>query len=54
MFITRKNKILKTITMLDRRIFKGSRNKEENLIEELKKDMDALNIPNKLAVSKIF
>jgi hypothetical protein len=42
----------KTITMLDRRIFKGGRNKEENLIEELKKDMDALNIPNKLAVLK--
>ena len=39
-------------TAFDRRIFKGGRNKEENLIEELKKDMELLNISNKLAVIK--
>lgn len=36
--------------IFDRRNFKGGRSKEENLIEELKKDMEFLNIPNKLTV----
>lgn len=47
----KKTSTIKT-SVLDRRRFKGGRSKEENLIEELKKDMDDLNITNKLVVLK--
>ena len=38
--------------VLDRRRFKGGRSKEENLIEELRKDMESLEISNREDVIK--
>ena len=40
------------VTVLDRRRFKGGRSKEENLVEELKKDMEIVGIPNTEEVLK--
>lgn len=40
------------IVALDRRRFKGGRSKEENLVEELKKEMDTVGIYNRESVLK--
>jgi len=42
----KKQCLKRDINILDRRIFKGGRNKEENLIEELKKELINLEIDN--------
>ena len=42
----KKQKAGQKVTVLDRRRFKGGRSKEENLVEELKKDMEIVGITN--------
>jgi len=48
----KKQSAKKQSIILDRRRFKGGRSKEENLVEELKKDMESLSIANREYVLK--